>query len=87
LEPQGRLVIDEGAATALRSGKSLLAAGVKPFEGTFERGDTLAIVLEGSGDEIGRGLAGYDSGEAVSHRRPQDLGDRRRFSVTRRAPR
>lgn len=66
LEPQGRVVIDEGAARALRSGKSLLPAGVKTIQGTFQRGDTLAIVLEGSGAEIGRGLAGYDSGEAIS---------------------
>ena len=65
LEPQGRVVVDEGAARALRSGKSLLPAGVKNVQGTFQRGDTLAIVLEGSGAEIGRGLAGYDSGEAV----------------------
>ncbi|MAS04432.1 MAG: glutamate 5-kinase [Ahrensia sp.] len=65
LEPQGRVVVDEGAAKALRSGKSLLAAGVRTVEGTFQRGDTLAIVLEGTGAEIGRGLAGYDSGEAI----------------------
>jgi glutamate 5-kinase len=65
LEPQGRLIIDAGAHTALKSGKSLLAAGVKRVDGTFERGDTLAIVLEGSGAEIARGLAGYDSGEAA----------------------
>ena len=65
LEPQGRLVVDAGAHAALKSGKSLLAAGVKQVEGTFERGDTLAIVLEGTGAEIARGLAGYDSGEAA----------------------
>ncbi|MFZ2102245.1 MAG: glutamate 5-kinase [Oricola sp.] len=65
LEPQGRLVVDAGAHTALKTGKSLLAAGVKRVEGAFERGDTLAIVLEGTGKEIARGLAGYDSGEAA----------------------
>ena len=65
LEPQGRVVVDEGAARALRSGKSLLAAGVRTVQGTFQRGDTLAIVMEGTGAEIGRGLAGYDSGEAI----------------------
>jgi glutamate 5-kinase len=66
LEPQGRLVVDAGAQTALKSGKSLLAAGVKAIEGTFQRGDTLAIVLEDSGTEIARGLAGYDSAEALA---------------------
>jgi glutamate 5-kinase len=58
---------------------------VKTVQGTFQRGDTLAIVLEGSGAEIGRGLAGYDSGEAISHRRPQDL--RNRSDPRLRAPR
>ncbi|GAB4350334.1 MAG: glutamate 5-kinase [Oricola sp.] len=65
LEPQGRLVIDAGAWQALKSGKSLLPAGVRAVEGTFERGDTLAIVLEDTGAEIARGLAGYDSAEAA----------------------
>lgn len=75
LEPQGRVVVDEGAARALRTGKSLLPAGVKRIEGTFQRGDTLAIVMEGTGAEIGRGLAGYDSGEAerIAGRRTSEI--------------
>ncbi|MCI5077659.1 glutamate 5-kinase [Oricola sp.] len=65
LEPQGRLVVDAGAARALQSGKSLLPAGVRRVEGAFQRGDTLAVVLDGTDTEIARGLAGYDSDEAV----------------------
>lgn len=66
LEPQGRIFVDEGAQQALQSGKSLLPAGVKKVEGTFARGDTVAIVLEGANTEIARGLVAYDSSEAAN---------------------
>lgn len=63
LLPAGNLVIDAGADTALRSGKSLLPAGVRQVNGSFSRGDTIAIIgIEGR--EIARGLAGYDADEA-----------------------
>ena len=64
LEPAGRLQIDAGALTALLSGKSLLAAGVRAVEGTFERGDTVAV-LGPDGREAARGLVAYDSSDAV----------------------
>ena len=55
LEPRGALVIDAGAVRALRSGKSLLPAGVIKVEGAFGRGD--AVVVRGpDGAEVGRGL-------------------------------
>lgn len=63
LVPMGRLVVDDGAAGALAKGKSLLPAGVKRIEGTFARGDAVAVVLP-SGLEIARGLVAYDAGEA-----------------------
>ncbi|MBB3977099.1 glutamate 5-kinase [Rhizobium azooxidifex] len=63
LQPAGTLLIDEGAEVALRSGKSLLPAGVRTVVGAFSRGDTIAIVGSG-GREIARGLAGYDADEA-----------------------
>ncbi|WP_018235906.1 glutamate 5-kinase [Ensifer sp. BR816] len=63
LLPAGSLTVDAGAETALRSGKSLLPAGVRQVTGTFSRGDTIAI-LNNSGREIARGLAGYDADEA-----------------------
>ncbi|MBV8791089.1 MAG: glutamate 5-kinase [Pseudolabrys sp.] len=63
LEPRGALVIDAGAVRALRSGKSLLPAGVIKIEGVFGRGD--AVVVRGpDGAEIGRGLVAYDADDA-----------------------
>jgi len=63
LELAGAIAVDEGAAKALRSGRSLLPAGVWQVDGHFERGD--AILIRGpDGGEVGRGLAGYDAAEA-----------------------
>jgi glutamate 5-kinase len=63
LEPRGVLHIDAGAVRALRSGKSLLPAGVVRIEGGFERGD--AVVVRGpDGAEVGRGLIAYDADDA-----------------------
>jgi len=63
LEPKGAFIVDEGAAAALATGKSLLPAGVKRVEGRFERGDAVVIrTIEGV--EIGRGLTAYGHEEA-----------------------
>jgi glutamate 5-kinase len=63
LEPRGALIIDAGAVKALRSGKSLLPAGVVKIEGAFGRGD--AVLVRGlDGAEIGRGLIAYDAEDA-----------------------
>jgi glutamate 5-kinase len=63
LEPKGALCVDDGAAKALLSGKSLLPAGVTSVEGSFEKGDAV-IIKNGQGAEIGRGLSAYDHSEA-----------------------
>jgi glutamate 5-kinase len=63
LAPQGALVVDAGAAAALRDGKSLLPAGVCAVTGGFDKGDAV-LVLGEDGREIGRGLARYDAAEA-----------------------
>ena len=63
LEPRGAFTVDEGAAKALASGKSLLPAGVTRVEGSFERGDAV-VIRNGEGIEIGRGLTAYDHEEA-----------------------
>ncbi|WP_394691578.1 glutamate 5-kinase [Hoeflea sp.] len=63
LDPSGRLVIDAGAEAALRSGNSLLPAGVVSVAGDFQRGDPVAV-CDANGREIARGLSGYDAGEA-----------------------
>lgn len=63
LEPSGKIKIDAGAETALRNGKSLLPAGIRKVSGSFLRGDTIAICVDGSNREIGRGLSAYDEAE------------------------
>jgi glutamate 5-kinase len=64
LEPRGTLTIDAGAVAALRSGKSLLPAGVIRVEGAFSRGD--AVIVRGpDGHEVGRGLVAYDAEDAA----------------------
>ena len=62
---KGRLIVDRGCAQALQnSGSSLLAAGVKSVEGSFEQGNTVSIVNQ-DGWEIARGLANYNAADAV----------------------
>ncbi|MEO0544696.1 MAG: glutamate 5-kinase [Pseudomonadota bacterium] len=75
LEPQGKVVIDAGAQGALRAGKSLLPAGIKDLSGQFSRGDTVALILEGTDEEIGRGLVAYDVEELtrIAGRRSDDV--------------
>ena len=63
LKPAGELTVDEGAARALRDGKSLLPAGVTRVKGRFDRGDAV-VVLDAAGLEIARGLAAYSSADA-----------------------
>src|SRR6201996_9148868 len=43
LQPQGVLMIDEGAVKALTDGKSLLPAGIRQIDGRFERGDVVLV--------------------------------------------
>ncbi len=63
LKPAGVLRVDAGAARAVRSGKSLLAAGVTGVEGRFGKGEAVRI-LGPDGGEIARGLIAYDATEA-----------------------
>ena len=62
VNPAGAVVVDDGAANALRRGKSLLPAGVAAVEGAFERGDCV-IIRTKAGIEAGRGLSAYASGD------------------------
>jgi len=63
LKPLGSLVLDAGAAAALKAGKSLLPAGVTAVEGSFQRGDAV-VVRTAEGAELGRGLAAYSAADA-----------------------
>ena len=63
LVPVGRVVVDAGAAHALRTqGKSLLAAGVLAVEGEFPAQSPVQV-LDETGREIARGLVNYSSDE------------------------
>ncbi len=63
LSALGTIVIDAGAERALKSGKSLLAVGVKSVTGEFHRGDAVVVKAE-NGRELGRGLVAYDATDA-----------------------
>ncbi|MFN9210735.1 MAG: glutamate 5-kinase [Betaproteobacteria bacterium] len=61
---KGRVVVDAGAANALRrGGKSLLPIGVTAVEGEFVRGDVIACVDE-AGREVARGLTNSGAEDA-----------------------
>ena len=63
LAPLGTLVVDAGAARALAAGRSLLPAGVRAVEGSFERGDP--VVVRGvDGKALARGLSAYANSDA-----------------------
>lgn len=59
--PSGTLVIDPGAADALRKrGSSLLATGITDAQGSFEPG-AVVVVNDPQGSEVARGLINYSS--------------------------
>src|SRR3954462_11210643 len=59
---QGRLVVDDGAASALRErGTSLLPVGIPNVEGDFEPGD--AVEVTANGRSIGKGIVNYSAAE------------------------
>lgn len=60
LRPRGTLVVDAGAARALREGdKSLLARGVVDALGDFDEGDPVEIRADGEARACARGLSRY----------------------------
>jgi glutamate 5-kinase len=73
LKPAGRLVVDAGAARALRAGRSLLPAGVRGVEGSFARGDCVEVVADGAA--LARGLANYGAEDArrIAGRHSRDI--------------
>ena len=67
--PRGKLILDDGAVTAiLERGVSLLPAGVTQVVGEFISGDTVELVSS-AGKVIARGLVAFDAEEI-----PQMLG-------------
>ena len=60
VSPKGEVIIDSGAVKALNNGKSLLPAGVKKINGTFEKGDHI-LVKDQNNIEYARGLSSFSS--------------------------
>ena len=61
-ENSGGILADDGAISALKDGKSLLAVGIKGFVGEFERGDVVEI-LSVKNELIAKGISNYSSNE------------------------
>ena len=64
LDPRGVFTVDAGAARALRDGRSLLPAGLRGVDGTFQRGDPV-LVRGPAGEPLARGLSAYASDDAI----------------------
>ncbi len=60
---RGKIIIDGGAATALKKGRgSLLPAGIQGVEDEFDRGEMIEIV-DTQGSPVARGISNYSSQE------------------------
>jgi glutamate 5-kinase len=58
----GTVVVDAGAARALRDGgTSLLPVGIVGVEGAFEAGDAIEVLADGG--SVGKGISNYSAGE------------------------
>jgi glutamate 5-kinase len=57
----GTLSVDDGAKSALLSGKSLLPAGILAVIGDFDEGD--AVSIENNGGVFAKGITDYSSEE------------------------
>ena len=64
LSVKGQIIVDPGAAKALRGGASLLPAGASSVTGEFKRGDVIDIVTS-DGETLARGLSEYDARNAA----------------------
>jgi glutamate 5-kinase len=61
--PRGRLVVDAGARQAVQhQGRSLLPIGVVEVQGSFHKGDVVAL-CDAEGVEFARGLSAYSSAD------------------------
>ncbi|MCB2098453.1 MAG: hypothetical protein KDE05_12525, partial [Parvularculaceae bacterium] len=86
LKPLGDIFIDDGAVKALKSGSSLLPAGIVRVSGDFQRGDAVSIRAQ-TGDIIAQGLSSFGAVEvaAIAGKKSDEveriLGYRRRPAV------
>ncbi len=65
LSTKGRLIVDSGAALALKKHKrSLLSAGIREVEGDFDRGDIVDI-CDSEGTRLGSGITNYSASDTT----------------------
>ena len=71
-KPRGKLLLDDGARTAIiDGGKSLLPSGIRSIDGEFDRGDAVRLCTL-DGQEFAKGVTNYSSLELAAHHRAQD---------------
>jgi len=58
----GQITVNEGAASAINRGGSLLPIGITQVSGDFDRGDTVRI-LDENGRELARGITAYSEAD------------------------
>lgn len=74
-DPNGEIIVDDGAAKALRQdGRSLLPSGITGVSGQFRKGDTVLIVTA-DGTPAARGISNYDAAdvEAIKGRKTTEI--------------
>lgn len=82
-QPQGKIVVDDGAETALlKGGKSLLPAGIRSIEGDFHPGDVVEVVNL-QHHTLGRGVVNYSAWEVQAVAGLSTAEVQRRIEVTR----
>lgn len=65
-KPHGVIVVDEGAANAVRRhGRSLLPVGVRMVRGRFDPGDLVMVETE-TGEVVGQGLTNYGAADLTA---------------------
>jgi glutamate 5-kinase len=61
---RGQVLVDAGAARALRDGgTSLLPVGVVDVAGAFEAGDAVDVLVTPGGEPVGKGISSYSAAE------------------------
>ena len=62
LSSSAKIYIDQGASKALKSGKSLLPAGIIKISGNFKKGDNI-VIIDNNNIDIARALSCFTSDE------------------------
>ena len=65
-EPVGSILIDDGAAKALKAKKSLLPVGIIEVRGNFPE-NSVVLVINGEGTTVARGITAYRSDTIIAN--------------------